>query len=96
MTIKHRRKYDPEFKTEAVRLVLNGRTTQDVAANLGISYGMLARWKREFTKHTDDPFSGQGKLRSDDERFRQLERELLDVKEERDILKKRWPSFQKK
>ena len=85
MIIQHRRKYDPEFKTEAVRLVLNGRTTQDVAANLGISYGMLSRWKREFTKHTDDSFPGQGKLRPDDERFRKLERELRDVKEERDI-----------
>ena len=47
MSYQHRRQYDSEFKTEAVRLVLNGRSIRDVADNLGISYGMLARWKRE-------------------------------------------------
>ena len=96
MTIQHRRKYDAEFKTEAVRLVLNGRSLQNVASNLGISYGMLTRWKREFVKHTDDPFPGQGKLRPEDERIRKLERELRDVTEERDILKKALAIFSKK
>jgi transposase len=95
MSIQHRRKYDSEFKTEAVRLALNGRSIRDVASNLGISYGMLARWKREYEKHADDAFPGQGKLRPEDERIRQLERELRDVKEERDILKKALAIFSK-
>lgn len=95
MSYQQRRQYDSEFKTEAVRLVLNGRSIRDVAANLGISNGMLARWKREFQKHTDDAFPGQGNLRSEDERIRQLERELRDVKEERDILKKALAIFSK-
>jgi transposase len=95
MSYQHRRQYDSEFKTEAVLLVLNGRSIRDVADNLGISYGMLARWKREYEKHTDDAFPGQGKLRSEDERIRQLERELRDVKEERDILKKALAIFSK-
>ena len=96
MSIQQRRQYDSAFKTEAVRLVLNGKSIREVASNLGISYGMLARWKREFEKHTDDAFPGQGKLRPEDERIRQLERELRDVTEERDILKKALAIFSKK
>ena len=96
MSIQQRRQYDSAFKTEAIRLVFNGRSIKDVASNLGISYGMLSRWKREFEKHTDDAFPGQGKLRPEDERIRQLERELRDVTEERDILKKALAIFSKK
>ena len=43
MSIQQRRQYDSAFKTEAVRLVLNGKSIREVASNLGISYGMLAR-----------------------------------------------------
>ena len=96
MSIQQRRKYDSEFKTEAVRLVFNGRSVREVASNLGISYGMLARWKREFEKYYDDAFPGKGKLRPEDERIRQLERQLRDVTEERDILKKALAIFSKK
>jgi transposase len=95
MSVQRRRRYDSEFKTEAVRLVLSGRTVRDVASNLGISYGMLARWKREYENHTDEAFPGHGNLRPEDERVRQLERELRDVREERDILKKALAIFSK-
>lgn len=41
-----RRKYDEEFKNEAVRLVTVGqRSVPDVAPSLGISENLLYRWK---------------------------------------------------
>jgi transposase len=94
--IKSRRTYDPEFKKEAVRLVLeNGKAVSNVAENLGINPEILYRWIK---KHKEDPeysFPGKGRLKPEAERMRQLERELVDVKEERDILKKAVAIFSK-
>jgi transposase len=90
-----RRKYNSEFKSEAVKLVLNGKSTYEVASDLGINPAMLARWKREYLKDNEDAFPGKGHLKPEDERLRQLEKELRDITEERDILKKALAIFSK-
>ena len=42
------RKYDREFKLEAVRLAREeGSTAAEVEQRLGIGQGMISRWKRE-------------------------------------------------
>lgn len=84
-----RRQYDHEFKREAVRLATRGdKTMTQVARDLGISANILSRWKRQLS---DDPafaFPGKGHLKPADEELRRLKKELRDVTEERDILKK--------
>ncbi len=42
-----RRKYDEGFKTEALRMVTNGRSVPDVARSLGISENILYKWQTE-------------------------------------------------
>ena len=87
--IETRRSYDKEFKREAVRLVLQGnRKAKTVAEDLGINIYVLYRWIRKYKEDPENSFPGKGKLKAEEERIRQLERELSDVKEERDILKK--------
>ncbi len=77
-----RRKYDEEFKNEAVRLVTTGnRSVPDVARSLGISENLLYRWK------------GYGKLSSQQNQvsqqdYDQLREQLRRTEQERDILKK--------
>jgi transposase len=84
-----RRKYDREFKIEAVRLVTRGDKTQtQVARDLGVSANQLAHWKQHFTTDPKDAFPGKGHLKPADEELRQLKKQLRDVTEERDILKK--------
>ncbi len=95
MEPNQRRKYDSEFKAEAVKLVLKGRSINEIASDLGINSGMLARWKREYLEHNNHAFPGHGNLKPEDERIRQLERTLRDVTEERDILKKALAIFSK-
>lgn len=95
MVTRQRRRYDPEFKAEAVKLVLNGRSISEVASDLGIHPGMLSRWKREYLEHKEHAFPGHGNLKPEDERIRQLEHQLRDVTEERDILKKALAIFSK-
>jgi len=46
---KSRRRYDSEFKREAVRLVLEGeKPTSIVAEHLGIFPGLLYKWVRDY------------------------------------------------
>jgi len=85
----NRRKYNREFKVEAVRMVLEGeRTLTQVAQNLGINRNMLARWRDELRKDVQEAFRGQGKKTAQDEELSRLRRELNQTKQERDILKK--------
>jgi transposase len=86
MPDKQRRRYDPEFRDGAVRVVREtGKTIRQVADDLGISHQTLANWvlkdkiargERLDPKHVDP------------ERVRQLEREIEELKMERDVLKR--------
>jgi|ETNmetMinimDraft_2_1059921.scaffolds.fasta_scaffold195589_1 transposase len=86
--IRRRRKYDNEFKEQAVALLLQGdKTTQQLAEELGIHWGMLSRWKREHLDRLDanNPEKPASKL---EEENRQLRKELASTRAQRDILKK--------
>jgi len=94
--IKHRRKYDREFKVQAVKLSLEkGKTVKEVAEDLGISAGNLTRWRREYREDSEHSFPGMGKLKPEDEEMRKLRKENADLKQERDILKKALAIFSK-
>jgi transposase len=83
------RQYDRAFKMEAVRLVTeDSRTVAAVARELGINENMLHRWKKQLTDQGDAAFVGTGNLPPEQAELQRLRRELADVTEERDILKK--------
>jgi transposase len=83
------RQYDRAFKEEAVRLAVEGgRPVAAVARELGINENMLHRWKKQLTERGDDAFVGTGNLTPEQAELHRLRRELADVAEERDILKK--------
>jgi len=92
-----RRKYSKEFKQDAVNLALKReKPVREIALDLGISPDLLYHWKHEYQKHQQDAFPGSGKLKdAQEEKIRQLERELQLVKEERAILKKAFAVFTK-
>ena len=91
-----RRKYDRAFKYEAVKLVTEGgRSVAEAARNLGIHENLLWKWKREYLEDSEHAFPGKGRLKPQDEAVRRLQRELADVREERDILKKALAIFSK-
>ena len=95
-TVNSRRKYDREFKLEAVRLVTEGgRSVVEVARDLGIHENLLYNWRRKYLDDTAHAFPGKGHLKPADEEMRRLKKELTDVKEERDILKKALAIFSK-
>jgi transposase len=83
-----RRSFTPEFKRDAVRLVKQGKTLTEVARDLGIARSLLQYWMREQRGENERTSLAREKVPSDAERIRQLEKELRDAREERDILKK--------
>jgi transposase len=84
-----RKKYDLEFKLEAVRMASeSGITNRDVERRLGIGQGVLSRWKRELKRDGQQAFPGKGHLKPGDEELRRLKRENERLRRERDILKK--------
>ena len=92
-----RRVFTREFKVEAVEFLLNGdKQATEVARDLGIRVGLLYRWKREYLDSKANSFPGAGHMKDpEQEKLRNLERELQDVKMERDILKKALAIFSK-
>lgn len=73
-----RRKYDDEFKLQALKMVENGQSVRSVAQNLGISEILLHNWKR--TRH-----SNRSALEQENSL---LKAKLKQIETERDILKK--------
>jgi transposase len=83
-----RRTFTPEFKRDAVALVKReGKTVSEVARNLGIARSLLQRWIEQHRDRDRDgnPRKSRG---AEGEELRQLRKQLRDVTEERDILKK--------
>ena len=80
------RKYDLEFKLEAVRMAAEpGVTNRSVERRLGIGQGVLSRWKRELRNDATPALPGKGQLKPADEEVRRLKRENERLRRERDI-----------
>lgn len=81
-----RRQYDPEFREGAVRIVREtGKSIAAVARDLDINAGTLANWVQK-----DKIERGEAEGLTVDERARlaQLERENVELRMERDVLKR--------
>jgi transposase len=86
-----RRKYSKEFKLEAIRMYQNGeRSTHEVERELGITKGLLWKWKESLEKSTkkEEVFPGNGRMPDTEAHIQQLERENRQLRQDKDILKK--------
>ena len=91
-----RKSYDSEFKREAVRLA-DGSEKGDSAIEreLGLYQGSIRTWRKALRSDPVDAFPGTGHMKPAEEEIRRLRRELEDVRQERDILKKAMAIFTK-
>ncbi len=91
--IKTRKKYDAEFKRNAVELVLSRqRSCRSVERDLAIPQGVLSRWLREYREDPKNSFPGIWKRKASvvtvEPSLLSLKQEIEQLRLERDILKK--------
>jgi len=84
-----RRSFDKEFKTQAVKMVVEGgEPLRKIAGDLGISENTLHNWKRAYLTDKVNTFPGKGYQKPEDAEIRRLRKENAMLKEQRDFLKK--------
>jgi transposase-like protein len=88
--------FSPEFKREAVRLLQSSqKLPADLARELGVRRNQLYKWKEQLEQRGAGAFPGKGRRGTAGDEVARLKRELEQVKEERDILKKAAAYFAK-
>ena len=91
-----RRKFTRAFKVEAVKLVRErGVTVAQAARDLGVHGTVVRRWVQEPAADSQQAFPGQGQMKPDQVEIERLQREVIKLKAERDILKKAAAYFAK-
>jgi|APSaa5957512622_1039677.scaffolds.fasta_scaffold392926_1 transposase len=98
MTKIKRATYDAQFKLDAIALAKeSGKIISDVEKSLGLSQGIIGRWRKQLEKKGSLAFPGLGKeaLTPEQQIIKELELQLKDAQMERDILKKAVGIFSK-
>jgi transposase len=91
VSTKERRKYSRQFKLEAVELLEHSeRSMAQIERELGITTGLLAKWRDELRQKPkqEEVFPGNGRQSPSEARVRELERENARLRMEKEILKK--------
>ncbi len=88
--MSQRRKFDKDFKLMTVELCRSGKSTTEVAEELGLRSELVSRWKREYQERKQGSFSGHGRpsLSAEQAEIAILKKQLREAEIERDILKK--------
>jgi len=84
-----RRNFPDEFKAEAVQLVVERRYTIDRACKaMGVGDSALRRWVADWHAQKDAPPRTAEQISADMRRIKELEKRVVELERERDILKK--------
>ena len=88
-----------EFKEEIVKRVLDPKekkTMQQLAIEYGINPSTLRKWREQYLEYGVDGFIPRSRRNNQLKRTRELEKELEELREENEILKKAAAFFAKK
>ena len=100
MSDKKYREYSSEFKVEALELLKRGdKNSRQIERELGITPGLLLKWRDRYqiVEKEGRPTHIEAKdLDAAQAEIRRLQRELANVEEEREILKKALNIFSRK
>jgi transposase len=100
MNERNYRKYSQEFKLEALELLQRGdKSAGQIERELGITPGLLVKWRSRYqivTQGGQAPQIGPSDMEAAKAEIRRLQRELANVQEECEILKKVLNIFSRK
>ncbi|CAN5566312.1 transposase [soil metagenome] len=77
------KKYDDEFKRQAVKKVFDGQTVSSVSRELGVNESLSHKWKRAALDKGDGRLSG-----AELSREAELKKRIRELEQENEILKK--------
>lgn len=77
------RKYDDEFKRQAVKKVFDGQSVASVSRELGVNEGLIHKWKRAALDNGDGRLSGAQLSEA-----ATLKKRIRELEMENEILKK--------
>lgn len=83
-----RRRFTREFKLEAVRQLQSGSRLADVARALGVHPQVIRRWQEQVKVDPATAFPGNGRVARDEDELQRLRKEVVQLRAERDFLKK--------
>jgi transposase len=94
------RTYTEEFKLEALELLKSsGKTARQIERELGITPGLLVKWRDRYqvnTKEAEQAHLELSDMEAARREIKRLQRRLAEVEEEREILKKTINIFSRK
>jgi len=92
MAERRNRKYTEAYRVEALALLERGeKSATQIEQELGISRGLLLKWRGRYQRvggGSEEVHLEPSDLEAAKVEIRRLQRKLLDVEEEREILKK--------
>jgi transposase-like protein len=84
---EHRRKFSPQFRAEAVQMVIEtGKPIAQVARDLGIGDGTLGNWVNAWRRENPEPEQPVSPMER--ARVKELEEEVARLRMENEFLKK--------
>ena len=87
--MENRRKFSPEFKQEAIRLLTtSGRPAAAIARELGIPRNRIYKWAADVDATGNKAFAGSGRPKQSQDELSVLQRENARLREENELLKK--------
>lgn len=85
--VEKRRKYSPQFRAEAVQMVLeSGRPIAHVARDLGVNDGTLQNWVKSWRDENPEPTPELSPVER--ARVKEMEAEIRRLRMENEFLKK--------
>ena len=86
---KPKNQWDKEFKINAVNLYRDSnKTFKEIEEALGIPYGNVNRWNRFLKEDETNADSKNPRLTTKDEEILRLKKEAIELRQEREVLKK--------
>ena len=89
-------RYTPQFMLMVAKEADKARTYQEISRKYEIDHRTVKEWIAAYSKYGDLAFEPGGPERFKDQRIAQLEKEIADLKEENEIIKKATAYFSKR
>lgn len=89
MTNQTRPRFSPEFRLDAAQLVLDqGYTVKKAADAMGVGKSTMGKWVQQLRRERQGKAFKGSPMTPDQQRIRELEKQVRDLQMEKDILKK--------